>query len=62
VDKDAVNGPHMIGYFAITCAWLGENDLAFENLEKAGDVSFGDLKLNPMWDRLRGDPRFRKNG
>jgi len=64
VDKDAVNGPHMIEYFAITCAWLGENDLAFENLAKAakfpGDVSFGELKLDPRWDPLRGDPRFEK--
>jgi len=64
VDKDAVNGPHMIGYFAITCAWLGENDIAFENLANAaqlpGDVSFGELKLDPRWDPLRGDPRFEK--
>ena len=52
----------MIEYFAITCAWLGENDLAFKNLGKAaklpGDVSFGELKLDPRWDQLRGDPRF----
>ena len=23
-------------------------------------VDYGDLKLNPMWDPLRGDPRFEK--
>jgi len=22
--------------------------------------SYGDLRLNPVWDALRGDPRFQK--
>ncbi len=25
-----------------------------------GDVTYGDLKFNPLWDPLRGDPRFEK--
>jgi len=25
-----------------------------------GSPSYGDLRLNPMWDALRGDPRFEK--
>jgi hypothetical protein len=25
-----------------------------------GDLSYGELKLMPFWDPLRGDPRFEK--
>jgi hypothetical protein len=62
VAKDAINGVHMIEYFAITAAWAGEKDLAFEQLTTAtrlpSRVSYGQLKLHPFWDPLRGDPRF----
>jgi TolB-like protein/class 3 adenylate cyclase/Flp pilus assembly protein TadD len=65
VENDSVNGAHMVEYFAITAAWVGEKDLALENLAKAaqlwgGEVSYGRLKLLPYWDPLRGDPRFEK--
>jgi TolB-like protein/Tfp pilus assembly protein PilF len=64
VEKDSVNGAHMIEYFAITAAWVGEKDLACDQLAKAaqlsGYVSYGRLKLLPYWDPLRGDPRFEK--
>jgi cell wall assembly regulator SMI1 len=64
-EKDAVNGAHMVEYFAITAGWVGEKDLACEQLAKAaqlngGTVSYGRLKLHPYWDPLRGDPRFEK--
>jgi serine/threonine-protein kinase len=32
VARDAINGAHMIEFFAIICAWTGEKDLAFEQL------------------------------
>ena len=39
-------------------------DLACEQLAKAirypSAESYGDLKLSPWWDPLRGDPRFEK--
>jgi TolB-like protein/class 3 adenylate cyclase/Tfp pilus assembly protein PilF len=64
VEKDSINGPHMIEYFAIIAAWVGEKDLAFEQLDKAirlpCEVSYGRLKLLPYYDPLRGDPRFEK--
>ena len=64
VEKDNINGPHMVEYFAIIAAWVGEKDLAFEHLSKAihlpCEVSYGRLKLLPFWDPLRGDPRFEK--
>jgi TolB-like protein len=64
VTKDAVNGAHMIEIFAIICAWAGENDLAFEQLATAiqlpGWLSYGHLRLHPILDPLRGDPRFDK--
>lgn len=63
VQKDAVNGPLMIEYLPMI-AWIGDNDLACEQLAIAvrnpGDLSYGQLKLMPFWDPLRGDPRFEK--
>jgi TolB-like protein/Tfp pilus assembly protein PilF len=64
VKKDAIDGVHMIEHFAIVAAWSGEKDLACEQLAIAtrlpGYVSYGQLKLLPYWDPLRGDPRFEK--
>ena len=63
VTKDSINGAHMIEYYAMIAAWLGEKDLACEQLAKVvqmpGTISYGQLKLLP-WDPLRGDPRFDK--
>jgi hypothetical protein len=45
-------------------AWVGEKDLACEQLASAikhpSLLSYGQLKLLPFWDPLRGDPRFEK--
>jgi TolB-like protein/Tfp pilus assembly protein PilF len=64
VSKEAINGAHMIEFFAITAAWVGEKDLACEQLAivtgMPGTLSYGQLKLLPYWDPLRGDPRFEK--
>jgi TolB-like protein/class 3 adenylate cyclase len=64
VEKDAINGPLMIAYLAMIAAWTGDKDLACEQLGIAirppSTVSYGQLKLLPFWDPLRGDPRFEK--
>ena len=64
VQKDPVNGMVMMKYLAMIAAWAGEKDLACEQLAIAirspGDLSYGQLKLMPFWDPLRGDPRFEK--
>jgi serine/threonine-protein kinase len=66
VTKDSWVGARMIEYFAIIAAWVGEKDLALEQLAIAtrlpgfGASSYGQLKLLPYWDPLRDDPRFEK--
>jgi serine/threonine protein kinase/tetratricopeptide (TPR) repeat protein len=64
VEKDALNGTRMVSYLAMIAAWVGEKDLACEQLARAidhsSDLSYGQLKLLPFWDPLRGDPRFEK--
>ncbi|MGB7011644.1 MAG: hypothetical protein WBD97_14735, partial [Pseudolabrys sp.] len=67
VEKDVNNGSNVLQYFAITTAWAADKELALQQL-KAGlrapvvsnMLSYGALKLFPVWDPLRGDPRFEK--
>jgi TolB-like protein/Tfp pilus assembly protein PilF len=64
LSKDASVGARMINNLTVIYAWTGEKDLAFEQLavsaQIANGVSYGELKLDPQWDSLRGDPRFDK--
>ena len=64
VEKDSVDGLLMIKYFAIIAAWVGEKDLACEQLAivngPPSPISYGELKLMPFWDPLRGEPCFEK--
>jgi TolB-like protein/Tfp pilus assembly protein PilF len=64
VEKDAIHGTGMVEYFAMIAAWVGENDLACDQLAIAvrppSPLTYGHLKLLPFWDPLRGDPRFEK--
>ena len=53
---------------AVVYAWTGQPDLAIDKLQElvkkpSGEgipiqPCYGDLKLNPVWDPLRGNPRF----
>ena len=60
--KDAIDGAYMITSLALIYAWCGEKKLATEQLEVAiripSDLNYGQLRLHPRWDPLRGDPRF----
>jgi len=62
LENDAINGTHAIVYFAMIAGWVGERDLACEQLAIAlrypSPLSYGELKLLPFWDPLRGDSRF----
>jgi hypothetical protein len=64
VEKDAFDGPAMVKFLAVIAAWVGDKDLACEQLaaalRKPGHLNYGELKLMPYWDPLRGDPRFEK--
>jgi TolB-like protein/Tfp pilus assembly protein PilF/predicted Ser/Thr protein kinase len=64
VEKDALNGTNMVKYLAMIAAWVGDKDLACEQLariiRRPSTLSYGQLKMLPFWDPLRGDPRFEK--
>jgi TolB-like protein/tRNA A-37 threonylcarbamoyl transferase component Bud32/Tfp pilus assembly protein PilF len=64
VAKDAMNGAHIMQFLGVIYAWTGEKDLAIEQIAATLQVpsllSYGELRLHPFWDPLRGDPRFEK--
>ncbi|MDB6147008.1 MAG: hypothetical protein JWO45_672, partial [Spartobacteria bacterium] len=61
--QDAFDGPQGTATLAQIYAWSGEFDEAFRLLDHLLDVPNGltiaILKLEPMWDPLRKDPRFQ---
>jgi TolB-like protein/tetratricopeptide (TPR) repeat protein len=64
VEKDRLNGGRIIVYLAMIASWVGDKDLACDQLAKAirypTAPTYGQLKLLPTWDPLRGDPRFEQ--
>jgi len=61
--QDALDGPKMTLALAQIYAWTGENEAAFELLERSlttpAGVTVSSLKLSPIWDPLRADSRFQ---
>jgi serine/threonine protein kinase/tetratricopeptide (TPR) repeat protein len=66
VEDKFLEVPSLEANLAWIYAWIGERDLAIENLEIAvGKIppagpTYGELRLSPIWDSLRGDPRFER--
>jgi TolB-like protein/Flp pilus assembly protein TadD/tRNA A-37 threonylcarbamoyl transferase component Bud32 len=63
VSKNAIDGAILVQYLAVIYAWTGNKDAAIERLTEAvklpgSHVTYGNLRLNPFWDPLQGDPRF----
>lgn len=62
--SDALAGPGTLMRLAEVLAVTGDRDRAFEVMSRLVKMPFGltygDLKLNPMWDFLRDDPRFAR--
>ena len=61
--KDAFGGPEIASGVAEVYAILGDNDRAIETLDgllsRPSGVTAVGLKVNPIWDPLRSDPRFQ---
>jgi TolB-like protein/Tfp pilus assembly protein PilF len=61
--KDAFGGPEIAGGVAEVHAILGDNGRAIEILDgllsRPSAVTVQGLKVNPIWDPLRNDPRFQ---
>jgi adenylate cyclase len=72
IEKDAVSGPRPLEIFARVAAQMGEPDRAFAAVQKLlsipGQGALAEnvpltpalLRLDPMFDPLRNDPRFQK--
>src|SRR2546426_4250560 len=61
--QDAFDGPEVTAVLAQIYAWTGEHDQAFGLLDHLlvvpNGITIPGLKLDPVWDPLRKDPRFQ---
>jgi len=63
ISKSAIEGATLVRYLAVIYAWAGDKDRAVQRLAETtylpgSHISYGYLRLHPLWDPLRGDPRF----
>jgi TolB-like protein/Tfp pilus assembly protein PilF len=61
--RDALDGPKTTVALAQIYTWTGENDQALQLLDRSlstpNGVTVPFLRLDPIWDPLRSDPRFQ---
>jgi TolB-like protein/Flp pilus assembly protein TadD len=61
--QDALDGPKVTLALAQIYAWTGETDEAFQLLDRSlttpNGITVFFLKLDPVWEPLRADPRFQ---
>jgi tetratricopeptide (TPR) repeat protein len=61
--QDALDGPKMSLALAQIYAWTGESDEALQLLDRSlstpNGITVSFLKLDPIWEPLRSDPRFQ---
>ena len=64
ITKDSIDGAEVMKYLGVIYAWCDEKDRAIQQitatLQIPSTLSYGNLKLHPYWDPLRGEPRFKK--
>jgi TolB-like protein/Flp pilus assembly protein TadD len=64
IEKDPLDGPSLLAVLAQVAAQTGEPDRAIAALQKLlsipSDLTPALLRLDPVWDPLRNDPRFQK--
>jgi TolB-like protein len=64
IAKDSFDGPILATTLAAVSAKLGEKDSAIQQLESLVGIpngpTPGTLRVEPEWDSLRDDPRFKK--
>jgi len=62
ISRDIYDGVLVLEGLAQVYTWSNERDRAIELLQKLvkmpGYINYARLKLHPMWNPLRGDPRF----
>jgi TolB-like protein/Flp pilus assembly protein TadD len=62
ISQDADDGANLLGSLAMIYALVGDVNGAMEQLaflaKTPGGPPYGQLKYDPVWDALRGDPRF----
>ena len=63
VSKNAIEGATLVRYLAVIYAWAGDKDRAIQRLAETtylpgSHISYGYLRLHPLWAPLRGDPLF----
>ncbi len=64
VSADKMGGPAVEGALALIYAWTGDADRATDLLEplsrNPAGAPYGELRFDPAWDALRGNPRFEQ--